>query len=201
MLFNRALWAPGAGARPRHLAALHRRQDLARSAVPAAAGRAEVPRQAVHRRDDGSVREGHGRAADPRADQGLGPRPRLAAAELRQLDDGRPVGDHGDRARAASTCARSAAASSSRSSSRRRCGSTIPIRRRSKRWSASWRIPSRGACSTRSICSTRWTSGTWSRRCCCAHDSPAIRARALARRRSGRARRWPIAGCRASSAR
>ena len=58
--------AVGAERRPhhRHVDPLHHRQDVARSAVPAAAGRPEVPRQAVHRRDDGSVRQGRGRGAD-----------------------------------------------------------------------------------------------------------------------------------------
>ena len=84
------------GAHARHLAALHRRQDLARGAVPAAAVRTEVPRQAVHRRHDGSAGQGHGRAADPRPDQGLGPRLGLAATELRQPGDGRLVGADGD---------------------------------------------------------------------------------------------------------
>ncbi len=69
-------------------------------------------------------------------------------------------------------------------------------RRRSRRWSASWRIPSRGACSTRSTCSMRWTSGTWSRRCCWRTSRRTIRARALARGRSRRpgARRSLAAG-------
>ena len=74
------------GCRPRHrhLAALHRRQDDARDPVPAAARRRQVPRQAVHRRHRRSAVEGRRGAADPGADQGLGPGAHLAAAELRQ---------------------------------------------------------------------------------------------------------------------
>ena len=53
-----ALWAPALGARPRHVAALHGRQDDAGDPVPAAAGRAQVPGEAVHRRHDGPLREG-----------------------------------------------------------------------------------------------------------------------------------------------
>ena len=44
----------------------------------------QVPRQAVHRRHDGSVREGAGRGRAPGAGPALGPRPRLARAQLRE---------------------------------------------------------------------------------------------------------------------
>ena len=59
---------------------------------------------------------------------------------------------------------------------------------------------SRDACSTRSICSTRWTSGASSRRCCCRTTTRRF-APGRCESPSRPARRWPIAGCRESSAR
>ena len=82
MLTVGALWTAGLARDPRHVAALHGRQDHARDPVPAVARRRQVPRQAVHRRHRRSVVEGRGRAADPGVDQGLGPRPLVAAVEL-----------------------------------------------------------------------------------------------------------------------
>ena len=111
--------------------------------------------------------------------QGLGLWPRLAAAELRQPGDGRPVGRHRD-CRAPRV---PAVVPPQHRAAGRRAGRAAPqqsrSRRRSRRWSASWRIRSRGACSMRSICSTRWTSAISSRRCCWRTTSPEIRARAL----------------------
>ena len=91
--------ALGAERRPhhRHLDSLHDRQDVARSPVPAAAGRSQVPRQAVCRRDDGSIRQGRCGGADARVHQGLGLWPRLAATELRQPGADRGVGRGGHR--------------------------------------------------------------------------------------------------------
>ena len=103
----------GAADRPRARfdAALHRGQDHAGNPVPAAAGRHQVPRQAVHRRDDGSVREGARGDRAPGPGAALGPRPRLARAELREPGPDRRSGSAARWSRGASTCRRSAAAS------------------------------------------------------------------------------------------
>ena len=61
ILVSGALWAPVRRAMPRHDAALHGRQDDARAAVPPACRGLEVSREAVHRRDDGSIRAGRWR--------------------------------------------------------------------------------------------------------------------------------------------
>ena len=100
MLINGALLGADDRARHRHVAALYRRQDHARDSVPAAAQRSEAAGQAVHRRHGRPVRQGSWRAAGPGADQGLGARAGLAATELGEPGDDRPV-DRGGPARQA----------------------------------------------------------------------------------------------------
>ena len=89
-----------AGARVRHVAALHGRQDDPRDPVPAAARPAEAPGQAVRRRHRGPHRQGHGRPARAGADRAVGPQPRLAARQLRQPGRLRAVDLHGDQGQA-----------------------------------------------------------------------------------------------------
>ena len=74
-------------------------------------------------------------------------------------------------------------------------------RRRSRRSSASWRTRTRAACSTRSTCWSRSTSGTSSRRCCCARFARGARASAWRRWSAHRPELQPSAGCRASNGR
>ena len=64
---------PGAGAHPRHVAALHARQDHAGGPVPPPADRPQVPGQALRGRDGRPLRQGAGRAPGPRPHQALGP--------------------------------------------------------------------------------------------------------------------------------
>ena len=161
MLANAALWAPVAGARLRHLAALHRRQDDARDPVPAAARPVEAAGQAVRRRDR--------RPHSPRASAALlalvliAPWglnldwQRVSYASLavcglwiftavkakQRLHQRLPPGPRPRRRRA-----RHAA----------RCRPPTP--RRSRRWSPSWPIPTRRASATPSTCSSRSTSAT-----------------------------------------
>ena len=74
----------GSGTRAGRHAALLARQDHARSAVPPGAGRTAIPRQALHRCDDGEVRQSLRCRASPRADFTVGARARVAKSELRQ---------------------------------------------------------------------------------------------------------------------
>ena len=90
---RRAL-GPGPGADPRHVAALHPRQDDARDPLPAAADRPQVPGQALRGRHGRPLREGAGGAPRSRAHQALGPGAQLAAAQLREPRDDGPVGAH-----------------------------------------------------------------------------------------------------------
>ena len=98
MLLNGALVLSGACARHRHVASLHRRQDDARDPLPAAAERSEAAGQAVHRRHGRSLLEGHRRAARAVPHQGSDlwlphrARPELAAAQLGEPGDDRPLG-------------------------------------------------------------------------------------------------------------
>ena len=82
-----------------------------------------------------------------------------------------------------------------------RCASTTPTRRRSRRWSASWRIPNRGACSTRSTCSTSMDKRHLVTPLLLSHESAEVRARALRVAEAAGPGAAPTAGCRASSAR
>jgi AAA family ATP:ADP antiporter len=81
---DRRVVGAGRGARARHLDPLHDRQDHAGGAVSAAARRREVPREAIHRRHDGSARQSERRPVDPGADQAVGIQPVLAVAQLRE---------------------------------------------------------------------------------------------------------------------
>ncbi len=134
MLMNRRAVGAGPRARDRHVAALHGGQDLARGAVPPAAGGIEVPRQAVHRRHGRSRREGPGRAADPGADQALGPGAHVAAAELREPHGDGAVGVRGDaRAQGIHADVPPQHRAAGRVGDRRHAGGDR-TRRRSRRW-------------------------------------------------------------------
>ena len=111
-----------AGTRLRHVAALHRRQDDARDPVPAAARPVEAPGQAVRRRDRGSHRQGHRRAAGAGAHRAVGPEPRLAAPQLRQPGRLRACGSSPPSRPSTATSTRSARGSPAATSSPRRCG-------------------------------------------------------------------------------
>ncbi len=88
---HRGALGGGGGAGARFDPALHARQDHARDPLRAPAHRAAAPGQAVHRRHDGPVREGPDRGGPARAHPAVGPRPGLAAVELRQPRDHRPL--------------------------------------------------------------------------------------------------------------
>ena len=92
MLLNAALWAPAAGADPRHVAALHPRQDHPGGPLPPAADRPQVPGQALRGRHGRPLRQGPGRAPGPRPHQAVGPRAQLAADQLREPGGDGPVG-------------------------------------------------------------------------------------------------------------
>ena len=89
--------AVGAGdrARPRSVAALHRRQDDPRDPVPAAAERHQAEGQVVRRRHGRSRRESRRRAAAAGAREAVGAAPRLAAPELREPGGHGAVDRHG----------------------------------------------------------------------------------------------------------
>ena len=84
MLFNAGLWAP-AIARVADTSLRYTVDKTTREILfLPLPNRRQVPRQAVHRRDDGPVGQGARRADGARPDQAVGPRADLAATELRQ---------------------------------------------------------------------------------------------------------------------
>ena len=90
----------GHGADPRHVAALHPRQDDAGGPVPPPADRPQVPGEALRGRDGRPLRQGAVGAPGARPHQALGPRAQLAADQLREPGGDGPLGAH-RRARAA----------------------------------------------------------------------------------------------------
>ena len=137
----------GAGARARHLAALHRRQDDARDSVPAAAERVEAAGQAVRRRHRGSA--GAKASSALLALVLISPWgfnltwQQLSYASLVVM---RAVDLHGHPRASAATSPRSGTASSARDvGARGGAPARWPTSRRSRRWSASWPIPTSAA--------------------------------------------------------
>ena len=164
MLLNARALGAGAGARHRHVAALHRRQDDARDPVPAAAERAEAAGQAVHRRDRGPLR----RRASARcwcwcsSDRPWGLQPRLAATRAGPAWPMIGLWIFAAMRARRGTSRRSAERSTSRTSSPRRVrlSDGRPVDDRDAGRGAG---PSRAAARVRlrrSTCSSRWTSGS-----------------------------------------
>ena len=150
----------GAGARPRHVAALHGRQDDPRDPVPAAARRPQAPGEAVRRRHRRPHGQGRRRPAGARAHRAVGPEPRTGSASATPASSSAACGSSPPSGPSTATSAPSARDSSAATSSPTRCGCRPPTRRRSRRWSPSWPIPTRRASATPSTCSSRSTSAT-----------------------------------------
>ena len=95
-----------------------------------------------------------------RADRAVGPELGLAARQLRQPGRLRLSGSSRPSRPSRATSTPSARDSPAATSSPTRCGCRPPTRRRSRRWSPSWPIPTRRASAMPSTCSSRSTSAT-----------------------------------------
>ncbi len=190
---DRRVLGTGRRASPRLHAALHGRQDDARTAVPAAAADLKYRAKPFIDVTMDRFAKGDGGAPGARADQAMGARPRLASPELRQHLDDRCSGSRWRWSRVKDYLDSFRAGIGERAIAPTRSGSTWTMRPRSRRWSRSSRTRMKRPCCTPSTCWRRSTSRNLITPLLLHHESPRVRARALhslATARSRVAARW-----------